>query len=193
MVLPHRLPWRRHLPGSVLAVAFFLLAALLRAYVADILTTALPYGALAAPIGALLFCFFFGMAVLLGAELNATIQARWPAPLRRHDRRRRERRARQARGGGPPTRPCEASAAQSFLQLLVDLLARGAHGLPRWRRLVTGKTSPHRASTIVPMTALSAILFFLHAVEDLVRAWSVVGDSRTLGPLEAVGDLVLLT
>ena len=48
---------------------------------------------LAAPIGALLFCFFFGMAVLLGAELNATIQARWPAPLRRHERRRRERRA----------------------------------------------------------------------------------------------------
>jgi membrane protein len=94
VVLPHRLPWRRHLPGSVLAVAFFLLAALLlRTYVADILTTALPYGALAAPIGALLFCFFFGMAVLLGAELNATIQARWPAPLRRHARRRRERRA----------------------------------------------------------------------------------------------------
>ena len=89
VVLPNRLPWRRHLPGTVLAVAFFLVAALvLRAYVADILITALPYGALAAPIGALLFCFFFGMAVLLGAELNATIQARWPAPLRRHDRRR---------------------------------------------------------------------------------------------------------
>jgi len=94
VVLPHRLPWRRHLPGAVLAAGFFLLAALvLRAYVADILTTALPYGALAAPIGALLFCFFFGMAVLLGAELNATIQARWPAPLRRHDARRRRRRA----------------------------------------------------------------------------------------------------
>jgi membrane protein len=94
VVLPHRLPWRRHLPGALLAVAFFLVAAsVLRAYVADILTTALPYGALAAPIGALLFCFFFGMAVLLGAELNATVQAWWPAPLRRHDRRRRERRA----------------------------------------------------------------------------------------------------
>jgi membrane protein len=98
VVLPHRLPWRRHLPGTVLALGFFLVAALLlRAYVADILTTALPYGALAAPIGALLFCFFFGMAVLLGAELNATIQARWPAPLRRHDRRRRERRAAKLR------------------------------------------------------------------------------------------------
>jgi len=94
VVLPHRLPWRRHLPGATFALAFFLLAALvLRAYVADILTTALPYGALAAPIGALLFCFFFGMAVLLGAELNATIQVRWPAPLRRHEKRRRERRA----------------------------------------------------------------------------------------------------
>ncbi len=94
VVLPNRLPWRRHLPGTLLAVGFFLVAAsLLRAYVADILITALPYGALAAPIGALLFCFFFGMAVLLGAELNATIQARWPAPLRRHERRRRERRA----------------------------------------------------------------------------------------------------
>jgi membrane protein len=94
VTLPHRLPWRRHLPGTLLAVAFFLVAALvLRAYVADILTTALPYGALAAPIAVLLFCFFFGMAVLLGAEMNATIQARWPAPLRRHQRRRRDRRA----------------------------------------------------------------------------------------------------
>ena len=94
VTLPHRLPWRRHLPGTLLAVAFFLVAALvLRAYVADILTTALPYGALAAPIAVLLFCFFFGMAVLLGAEMNATIQARWPAPLRRHQRRRQDRRS----------------------------------------------------------------------------------------------------
>ena len=93
VVLPHRLPWRRHLPGALLSLGFFLVAALLlRAYIGDILTTALPYGALAAPIGALLFCFFFGMAVLLGAELNTTIQERWPAPLRRHDPRRRARR-----------------------------------------------------------------------------------------------------
>jgi membrane protein len=94
VMLPRRLPWRRHLAGAVLAMGFFLVAStILRAYVADILTTALPYGALAAPIAALLFCFFFAMAVLLGAELNATIQSRWPAPLRRHARRRQERRA----------------------------------------------------------------------------------------------------
>jgi membrane protein len=94
VMLPRRLPWRRHLPGALLAMVFFLVAAtILRLYVADILTTALPYGALATPIAALLFSFFFAMAVLLGAELNATIQARWPAPLRRHDRRRQRRRA----------------------------------------------------------------------------------------------------
>jgi membrane protein len=93
VMLPRRLPWRRHLPGTLLALAFFLVAALiLRAYVADILTTALPYGALATPIAALLFCFFLAMAILLGAELNATIQARWPVPPRRHERRRVRRR-----------------------------------------------------------------------------------------------------
>ena len=54
VMLPRRLPWRRHLPGALLAMVFFVVAALvLRTYVADILTTALPYGALAAPIAAL--------------------------------------------------------------------------------------------------------------------------------------------
>ncbi|MGY1829662.1 YihY/virulence factor BrkB family protein [Geodermatophilus sp. SYSU D01180] len=94
VVLPRRLPWRRHLPGTLLAVGFFMVAAtLLRLYVSDILVAALPYGALATPIAALLFLFFFGMAVLLGAELNATVQEHWPAPLRRHTRRAQRRRA----------------------------------------------------------------------------------------------------
>jgi membrane protein len=94
VMLPRRIPWHRHLPGAVFAVTFFVLAAtVLRGYVADILTTALPYGALAAPIAALLFCFLLGMSLLLGAELNATIEARWPAPQRRHDARRQRRRA----------------------------------------------------------------------------------------------------
>ncbi|KQS63645.1 YihY/virulence factor BrkB family protein [Modestobacter sp. Leaf380] len=93
VTLPRRLPWLRHLLGALFAVAFFIAASLvLRTYVADILTTALPYGALAAPIAALLFCFFLGMAILLGAEMNATVEARWPSGQRRHDRRRKRRR-----------------------------------------------------------------------------------------------------
>ncbi|MCZ2827206.1 MULTISPECIES: YihY/virulence factor BrkB family protein [unclassified Modestobacter] len=94
VILPRRLPWTRHLLGGCFAVAFFMGAAvLLRSYVADILTVALPYGALAAPIAALLFCFLLGMSLLLGAELNATIEAWWPAPRPRHDQRRQRRRA----------------------------------------------------------------------------------------------------
>ena len=85
---------RRCLLGTLLAIGFFFVAAtVLRVYIADILVAALPYGALATPIAVLLFCFFFGMAILLGAELNATIQDRWPAPLRRHEKRRQQRRA----------------------------------------------------------------------------------------------------
>jgi membrane protein len=94
VMLPRRIAWHRHLPGAIFAVAFFVVAAVvLRGYVADILTTALPYGALAAPIAALLFCFLLGMSLLLGAELNATIEARWPSQRRRHDVRRQQRRA----------------------------------------------------------------------------------------------------
>jgi membrane protein len=94
VMLPRRIPWHRHLTGATFAVVFFVVAAtVLRGYVADILTTALPYGALAAPIAALLFCFLLGMSLLLGAELNATIEARWPAQQRRHDARRQRRRA----------------------------------------------------------------------------------------------------
>ncbi|WP_460682950.1 YihY/virulence factor BrkB family protein [Modestobacter lapidis] len=93
VTLPRRTPWLRHLPGALFAVGFFLAAAVvLRGYVADILTTALPYGALAAPIAALLYCFLLGMSILLGAELNATVEARWPSQQRRHDERRRRRR-----------------------------------------------------------------------------------------------------
>ncbi|WP_249523208.1 YihY/virulence factor BrkB family protein [Modestobacter marinus] len=94
VILPRRLPWHRHLLGGLFAVVFFIGAAVvLRSYVADILTVALPYGALAAPIAALLFCFLLGMSLLLGAQVAATIEARWPAPRRRHDERRQRRRA----------------------------------------------------------------------------------------------------
>jgi membrane protein len=93
VTLPRKTPWLRHLPGALFAVGFFLVAAVvLRGYVADILTTALPYGALAAPIAALLYCFLLGMSILLGAELNATVEARWPSQQRRHDEHRRRRR-----------------------------------------------------------------------------------------------------
>jgi hypothetical protein len=54
-------------------------------------STGYTYGALAAPIAFLLGTFFIGMAIILGAHLNASIQSLWPVPLR--DRRNRLARA----------------------------------------------------------------------------------------------------
>ncbi|SDC96884.1 membrane protein [Rhodococcus tukisamuensis] len=80
VALPKSLPWHRLLGGSLLAGVFFMAAsALLRRYLTWITGTGYTYGALAAPIAFLLFTFFLGFAVVLGAQFNATIQEFWPA------------------------------------------------------------------------------------------------------------------
>ena len=79
--LPKPLPSHRLLLGSVLATVVFLVATLgLRVYLTWITSTGYTYGALATPIAFLLFAFFLGFAIMLGAELNAAIQEEWPAP-----------------------------------------------------------------------------------------------------------------
>jgi membrane protein len=78
--LPEPLPSHRLVLGSVLATVVFLLATLgLRVYLTWITSTGYTYGALATPIAFLLFAFFLGFAIMLGAELNAAIQEEWPA------------------------------------------------------------------------------------------------------------------
>ena len=80
--LPKPLPSHRLLLGSVLATVVFLLATFgLRFYLTWITATGYTYGALATPIAFLLFAFFLGFAIMLGAELNAAIQEEWPAPV----------------------------------------------------------------------------------------------------------------
>jgi membrane protein len=65
----------------VLAALVFLVATLgLRVYLTWITGTGYTYGALATPIAFLLFAFFLGFAIMMGAELNAAIQEEWPAP-----------------------------------------------------------------------------------------------------------------
>lgn len=79
LALPHPLPWRRLLAGAVLAGVFFLVATkVLRIYLAWVVGTGYTYGALATPIAFLLFGFFLGFAIVLGAELTAAIEERWP-------------------------------------------------------------------------------------------------------------------
>jgi membrane protein len=87
IALPFKMPWHRGLPGAVLAAVVFLVGATgLRLYLDWITSTGYTYGALAAPIAFLLGMYFIALAVILGAYLNAAVQAVWPARLRRRGR-----------------------------------------------------------------------------------------------------------
>jgi membrane protein len=108
LALPRKLPWRRGLPGAMLAMFVFLLSSIgLRLYISWITTTGYTYGALATPIAFLLFAFFIGLAVVLGAYFNAAIQEMWPARMTKRQRRRWRRlemtKAGRARGDESPT------------------------------------------------------------------------------------------
>lgn len=72
--VPGRTPWRRALPGAMFTVVLWVLGSyLLRLYLRLVFGDALVYGSLAAPVAVLLFFYITALAVLLGAELNATI------------------------------------------------------------------------------------------------------------------------
>ena len=79
--LPKPLPTHRLIIGAVLASAVFVTTTGgLRVYLSYITQTGYTYGALATPIAFLLFAFFLGFAIMLGAELNNAIQEEFPAP-----------------------------------------------------------------------------------------------------------------
>ncbi|MDQ2838209.1 MAG: YihY/virulence factor BrkB family protein [Actinomycetota bacterium] len=80
---PRRLPWRRGVPGAVLAMVIFLGgSAGLREYISFIVAHNHAYGTLAAPIAALLFFYILAFGVLLGAEFNAEIEQGSPTTSR---------------------------------------------------------------------------------------------------------------
>ena len=80
--LPKPLPSHRLVLGAVLATLVFLVTTVgLRIYLTYITSTGYTYGALATPIAFLLFAFFLGFAIMIGAELNAAVEEEWPAPV----------------------------------------------------------------------------------------------------------------
>jgi membrane protein len=86
---PRRLPWRRGVPGALLAMVIFLAGSVgLRLYISFIMVHNHAYGTLAAPIAALLFFYLLALGVLLGAEFNAEIEQNSPAAERRRRARR---------------------------------------------------------------------------------------------------------
>lgn len=80
LALPHTLPFRRLLPGALLAMVVFVASATgLRVYIAVLTSTGYTYGALATPIAFLLFGFLLGLSVVLGAHLNNAVEDAWPS------------------------------------------------------------------------------------------------------------------
>jgi membrane protein len=76
---PWTTPWRRDLPGAVLAMALWLLgSAGLRVYVARSIVAEAVFTPLAGPLVLLLWLYVSAFAVLLGAEFNAEIEKLWP-------------------------------------------------------------------------------------------------------------------
>ncbi|MEU5840495.1 YihY/virulence factor BrkB family protein [Rhodococcus sp. NPDC047139] len=106
VALPKSLPWHRLLGGAVLAGVFFLASSvILRWYLTWVSGTGYTYGALAAPIAFLLFTFFLGFAVVLGAEFNATVQEFWPARATRLEQWREWIAEQAARDSSPDSGP----------------------------------------------------------------------------------------
>jgi len=81
VALPVPLPSHRLIYGAILATTVFVVTTLgLRFYLRWITSTGYTYGALSTPIAFLLYAFFAGFAIMIGAELNAAVQEEFPAP-----------------------------------------------------------------------------------------------------------------
>ncbi|WP_431970873.1 YihY/virulence factor BrkB family protein [Nocardia sp. bgisy134] len=110
LALHRTLPWHRLFGGALVAGVFFMAASEgLRRYLSWITATGVSYGALATPIAFLLFTFFLGFAVILGAEFNAAVQEFWPARATRIEQM-KEWISNQVRGE-TPEEEAEADAA----------------------------------------------------------------------------------
>ncbi|MEO7126948.1 MAG: YihY/virulence factor BrkB family protein [Nakamurella sp.] len=84
----HKHPWRRGIPGALLATAVFVVASSgLRIYVSYVYTHGLAYGALATPVTFLLFYYMMTLAIVLGAQFNNATLEYFPARVSRREQR----------------------------------------------------------------------------------------------------------
>lgn len=88
----HKHPWRRGIPGAIVATLVFLIASMgLRIYVSYVYTHGLTYGALATPITFLLFYYMMTLAIVLGAQFNNATLEYYPARVSRRELRKWQR------------------------------------------------------------------------------------------------------
>ncbi|MDI2028876.1 YihY/virulence factor BrkB family protein [Saccharopolyspora sp. TS4A08] len=78
--VPIRTPWHEHVPGAAVALVVWLLGSFaLRIYLNVSLENSPVYGALAAPMGVLLWLYVTAFAVLLGGAVNAELDTVQPS------------------------------------------------------------------------------------------------------------------
>lgn len=79
LAVPVRTPWRRALPGALMALVIWVIGSfLLRAWLSWAFRSTATYGPLSAPVAVLVFLYLTALAILIGAELNAQIDRLWP-------------------------------------------------------------------------------------------------------------------
>ena len=79
IVPPQRTPWRRDMPGAVLAFVIWLAGSFgLRVYATQFVESDSAYSYFGTPLVLLLWIYMTAMALLVGAELNAEIEKMWP-------------------------------------------------------------------------------------------------------------------
>lgn len=80
VAVPWGTPWRRDLPGALLAMGVWMAGSYGLRYYADLTIRGegSVYTGIAAPLVVLLWLYVTAVAVLLGAELNAEIEKLWP-------------------------------------------------------------------------------------------------------------------
>ncbi len=76
---PRRMPWVRALPGAALTLAIWVVSSMaLRFFLGASIDGVSIYGPLAATIVVLIWLYFLGIAVLIGAAFNASAAQIWP-------------------------------------------------------------------------------------------------------------------
>lgn len=102
---PFRTPWRRDLPGAVLAAALWLAGGTaLRVYAGRFVLDGV-FGPLAAPVVFLLWLYVTALAVLVGAEVNAEIEKAWPTAEVLRERRKQRQAERERQLAEEPDEP----------------------------------------------------------------------------------------
>lgn len=83
LAVPVDIPWRKRLPGAVLAILLWLAGSLgLRYYWTSDFHHTSVYGSLASIVATMLFCYVTALAVLIGAEFNSEVDVLWPEHAR---------------------------------------------------------------------------------------------------------------